>query len=347
MRFPVQYVVRPNAEFRGFAGQVSSGAIRPGDEVLALPSGEKTRVRSIATYDDDVAEAFPPMSVTLTLEKEIDLSRGDMLVSPQEPPHVSRNFQAMVVWFNAEPLGLGRNYLIKHNVRTARAKATKIGYRVDMRTLDQDPANELRMNDIGEVEFEAASPLYFDAYDRNRITGSFILIDPLSNATVGAAMIRGELPANATSSFPGEAAAEEAGTSRVAAAVSAEERYERHGHYPALVVVEGRPRLAERLERALFAQGMEAVLLSPDEVPAGNLEALLKVSRTIGLVTILSLPAAKPADKARWKELAADGFFDLAGLDLPAEDAQAVAPVLALLRTLRTERSRNHPRNIE
>ena len=347
MRFPVQYVVRPNADFRGFAGQVASGTIVPGSEVLALPSGEKTRVRAIVTHDGDQTEAFAPMSVTLTLEKEIDLSRGDMLVSPEEPPHVARNFQAMVVWFNAEPLALGRNYLIKHNVRTARAKATKIGYRVDMQTLDQDPANDLRMNDIGEVEFEAASPLFFDSYDRNRITGSFILIDPLSNATVGAAMIRGALPANAAYPLPGEAGTVDAGRVRTAAPVSDEERYERHGHYPGLVVVSGRPHLAESLERALFAQGMEALLLSTSDVPADGLEALLKMSRSAGLVVILSTPHAPEPDKGRWRALAADGFFDLAELELPADDAQAVAPVLALLQPLRTERSRNHPRNIE
>jgi len=345
VRFPVQYVVRPNAEFRGFAGQVASGTIRPGAEVLALPSREKTRVRSIVTHDGDEAEAFAPMSVTLTLEKEIDLSRGDMLVTPEEPPHVSRNFQAMVVWFHAEPLVLARNYLIKHNVRTSRAKATKIGYRVDMQTLDQDPANELKMNDIGEVEFEAASPLYFDSYDRNRITGSFILIDPLSNATVGAGMIRGELPETAAGQFVGEAA--EAGKAGVAAPVAAEERFEWHGHYPALVVVAGRPRLAENVERALFAQGMEVVLLSTSNMPADSLEAVLKVSRAAGLVVILSTPSGETADTDRWKAMAGDGFFDLAALDLPADDAQAVAPVLALLRSLRTERSRNHPRNIE
>src|SRR6185295_9868345 len=159
---------------------------------------------------------------------------------------------------------------------------------------DQDPANELKMNDIGEVEFEAASPLYFDSYDRNRITGSFILIDPLSNATVGAGMIRGELPETAAGQFVGEAT--EAGKAGVAAPVAAEERFERHGHYPALVVVAGRPRLAENVERALFAQGMEVVLLSASDMPADSLDAVLKVSRAAGLVVILSTPSGETAE---------------------------------------------------
>ena len=184
VRFPVQYVLRPDAEFRGFAGQVASGTIRPGDLLLALPSGQKTRVRSIVTGDSDEQEVFSSMSVALTLEDEIDLSRGDMLVSPSEPPSVSQKFEAMVVWFNAEPLVLGRNYIVKHNVRISRAKATKISFRVDMETLEKDASHELRMNDIGAVDFESTSPLYFDPYRRNRTTGSFILIDPISNATV-------------------------------------------------------------------------------------------------------------------------------------------------------------------
>ena len=129
------------------------------------------------------------MSVTLTLEDEIDLSRGDMLVSPEDPPRISRNFEAMVVWFHSEPLVLGRSYLIKHNVHASRAKATNIRFRMNMHTLEREATHELKMNDIASVEFEAASPLFFDPYTRNRATGSLILIDPLSNATVGAAMI--------------------------------------------------------------------------------------------------------------------------------------------------------------
>ncbi len=193
VRFPVQYVIRPDASFRGFAGQVASGVIRPGDPVVSLPSERKSRVRSIATFDGDAPEAFPPMSVTVTLEDEIDLSRGDMLVSPGHPPRVSRHFEAMVVWFNGEPAEPGRSYLLKHTSRTVRAKALKIRYRVNVNTLVQEPVANLQMNDIAYVEFETVSPLFFDPYTQNRITGSFILIDPISNATLGAGMIRADL----------------------------------------------------------------------------------------------------------------------------------------------------------
>ena len=142
VRFPVQYVIRPDQTFRGFAGQVASGVIRPGDPVVSLPSEQKSRVKAIVTFDGDAPEAFSPMSVTLTLEDEIDLSRGDMLVSPAHPPRVSRHFDAMVVWFNAEAAEPGKSYLLKHTSRTVRAKALKIHYRVNVNTLVQEPAEQ-------------------------------------------------------------------------------------------------------------------------------------------------------------------------------------------------------------
>jgi sulfate adenylyltransferase large subunit len=331
-RFPVQYVIRPDAGFRGFAGQVASGTIRAGDSVLALPSRQTTRIRSIVTRDGDVQESFSPMSVTLTLDDEIDVSRGDMLVSPDQPPYVSRHFQAMVVWFNAQPLTVGRNYLVKHNVRMSRAKPTRIRFRVNMDTLDQEPARELQMNDIACVEFEAAAPLYFDPYDRNRTTGSFVLIDPLSNATVGAAMIQRDLSAELA---PGSNAEELWKTP-----VTAQHRYERHGHDPALIIVEGRPKLAAYLEGALFAQGYEALLVSSDEVPVDHLEAMVRFSWSVGLVLIVT-GAVGHAAKLRWQAHAADRFFDLSERGLPADDEQAVPSILASLRSLRSERVGN------
>jgi sulfate adenylyltransferase large subunit len=340
VRFPVQYVIRPNAEFRGFAGQLVGGTVRPGDEVLALPSRRKSRVRSIVTFDGEEPEAFPPMSVTLTLEDEIDLSRGDMLVSPGEPPCVSRHFEAMVVWFHEEPLALEKNYLIKHNVRMSRARATKIRFRVNMQTLERDPARELKMNDIAAVEFESASPLFFDAYDRNRATGSFILVDPISNATVGAAMIQRDLSAQ----FAGAPAVSATSEILWKMPVAAADRYARHGHQPAVILVEGRPRLAEYLESALFAEGFEVLLVSTADVPADHLDTLLKLSKLAGLVVILSVDSAEAGDRRRWQALAADHFFDLSEQGLPADDGQAVPAVIALVGALRMESGRAEPK---
>jgi sulfate adenylyltransferase large subunit len=323
VRFPVQYVIRPDASFRGFAGQVASGVIRPGDPVVSLPSEQKSRVRSIATFDGDAPEAFPPMSVTVTLEDEIDLSRGDMLVSPGHPPRVSRHFEAMVVWFNAEPGEQGKSYLLKHTSRTVRAKALKIRYRVNVNSLVQEPVEHLQMNDIAYVEFETVSPLFFDPYTQNRITGSFILIDPISNATLGAGMIRADLS--------DQTVVEDAAHKPV----TATERYKRHGHHPALISVENNPALASRLERALFDDHFEVVQISGDDVPVEDLERNIKLAQSTGLVIIYSSDVLSPQEKLRLNAVAVDSFFDLSVLQLPAEEPDALRKVLAFLRPLR------------
>ena len=338
LRFPVQYVIRPDASFRGFAGPVASGVIRPGDPVVSLPSEQKSRVRSIVTFDGDAPEAFPPMSVTVTLEDEIDLSRGDMLVSPVHPPRVSRHFDAMVVWFNAEPAEPGKSYLLKHTSRTVRAKALKIHYRVNVNTLAQEPASGLQMNDIAYVEFETVSALFFDPYTQNRITGSFILIDPISNATLGAGMIRADL---ADQTVTGDAATQEL------APLAAAERYKRHGHYPALILVEDKPALATRLERALFDDHFEVLLASGDALPISVLESQYAAFESAGLVVIYTSAALAPEAKRKMGVLAANRFFDLSTLQLPAEDPDAVQKVLLLLRALRDVRGDKHQDKIQ
>jgi sulfate adenylyltransferase large subunit len=326
VRFPVQYVIRPDASFRGFAGPVASGVIRPGDPVVSLPSEQKSRVRSIVTFDGDAPEAFPPMSVTLTLEDEIDLSRGDMLVSPAHPPRVSRHFDAMVVWFNAEPAEPGKSYLLKHTSRTVRAKALKIHYRVNVNTLVQEPVGSLQMNDIAYVEFETVSPLFFDPYTQNRITGSFILIDPISNATLGAGMIRADLADQTTAAVVAP---------QELVPVSAIERYKRHGHYPGLILVEDNPALAARLERALFDDHFEVLLVGGDAVPASAIESQYAAFESAGLVVIYSFNTLPPESKRKLSVLAAERYFDLSTLQLPAEEPDSVRKVLSLLQSLR------------
>jgi sulfate adenylyltransferase subunit 1 len=324
VRFPVQYVIRPDQSFRGFAGQVASGIIRPGDPVVSLPSERRSRVRSIATFDGDAAEAFPPMSVTLTLEDEIDLSRGDMLVSPGRPPRVSRHFEAMVVWFNSDPAEPGKSYLLKHTSRTVRAQALRFRYRVNVNTLAQEPVNRLHMNDIAYVEFETVSPLFFDPYTQNRITGSFILIDPISNATLGAGMIRADLA--------DQTVVEDAAEIPVTAA----ERYKRHGHYPALVLAEGNPTLAERLERALFDNHFEVVRVSGDDVPVSVLESQFKVFESMGLVVIYSCEALPPEEKRRLGALAPNHFFDLAATRMAVDGHDSMRKLLMVFQPLRS-----------
>ena len=328
VRFPVQYVIRPDASFRGFAGPVASGVIRPGDSVVSLPSEQNSRVKAIVTFDGDAPEAFPPMSVTLTLEDEIDLSRGDMLVSPAHPPRVSRHFDAMVVWFNAESAEPGKSYLLKHTSRTVRAKVLKIHYRVNVNTLVQEPSSSLQMNDIAYVEFETVSPLFFDPYTQNRITGSFILIDPISNATLGAGMIRADL---ADQTIAGEAS-----LAQEYVPVSPAERYKRHGHYPGLILVENNLGLAERLQRALFDDHLEVLLVSGDDWPVSALERQFAAFESAGLVVIYACGKLLPDAKKKLAALGGDYFFDLAALQLPAEESAAVRKMISHLQSLRS-----------
>jgi len=190
LRFPVQLVVRPDANFRGFAGRVERGEVLAGQTVKALPSGRTTRVKSIVTYDGELKAAAFPRSVSLELEDEIDLSRGEILVAEEQAsPNVSTAFRAMLVWMHEAPLAVGKTYLAKHTTRTVRATVRAIRYRVDVNTAEHVEAQELKMNDIAEVEFDTSLPLFFDSYAESRGMGSLILIDPISNATVGAAMI--------------------------------------------------------------------------------------------------------------------------------------------------------------
>src|SRR6202049_1321077 len=273
LRFPVQMVIRPDATFRGFAGRVASGAIRPGDDVLALPSRQRTRVRSIVRYDRALPEACDRMVATLQLENEIDLSRGDMLVGPENGPRVSRRFRAMVVWLHASPLEVGRTYLVKHTARQTKIRALRICHRVNVNTLEQERAMQLNMNDIASVELEAHVPLFFDPYSSNRATGSFILIDAISNATVGAGMIQEAVPDERRWE-----ALEPASLEIAQKRVSAQERYERHGHYPATFLLENEPALASRLERALFEQSFEVLHLSDDEASTYTLREAIRAA---------------------------------------------------------------------
>ncbi len=191
-RFPVQYVNRPNLDFRGFCGTVASGVFRKGDVITALPSGKSSKIKSIVTYDGDLQEAFPPMAVTFTLEDEIDISRGDMLVGKdQYAPVVSDKFRASIVWMAEKPLTPGRQYAIKLATRKVYGSISLIHHRIDVNTLEHHDADELKLNEIGSCTVSVTAPVVFDPYKNSKSTGSFIIIDRLTNGTVGAGMITG------------------------------------------------------------------------------------------------------------------------------------------------------------
>ena len=208
VRFPVQYVIRPqtrdHADHRSYAGTVASGIMRPGDEVVVLPSGKTTRITSIDGPEGHVAEAFPPMAVSISLADDIDISRGDMLARPQNQPEATGEFDAMVCWMaDDKALEPGRDYVIKHTTRTTRARVTGLDYRLDVNTLHRDKgATALKLNELGRISLRTQVPLLLDEYSRNSATGSFILIDPDTNVTVAAGMVRDTVPAAGRSASP-------------------------------------------------------------------------------------------------------------------------------------------------
>lgn len=193
-RFPVQFVVRPQSiefhDYRGYAGRIAGGIFKPGDKVMVIPSGFTSRIKSIDTYKSSVQEAFPPMSVTITLEDDIDVSRGDMIVRENNIPSISQDFDAMLCWFNEKQIAANGKYIIKHTTKEAKCIIKEIKYKIDINTLHRiENDKNVKMNDICRVSLRTTQPFFFDKYKINRITGSVILIDESTNETVGAGMI--------------------------------------------------------------------------------------------------------------------------------------------------------------
>lgn len=194
VRFPVQYVIRPHSndyhDYRGYAGQIASGVMKPGDQVVVLPSGLPSTIKEISTADGPVSEAYPPMSVTVRLDDEIDVSRGDMFVRPNNQPKIAQDFEAMICWMSDKPMSVGQKLIIKHTTKTARALVKELRYGLNINTLHRDEdASGLALNEIGRITMRTTKPLLADEYSRNRLTGGFIMIDEMSNNTVAAGMI--------------------------------------------------------------------------------------------------------------------------------------------------------------
>ncbi|WP_141732239.1 sulfate adenylyltransferase subunit CysN [Oligoflexus tunisiensis] len=267
-RFPVQLVQRPHQDFRGYAGTIAAGVIHAGDEVVILPSGQTSRIRAIHTFDGELETAFAPMSVTLTLADAVDISRGDMIVRKNNVPQARHEFEAMMIWMSAEPLVCRKNYLVRHTTRYSNVMISDIKYMVKIDDLSSEPADGLRMNEIGRVSLTSALPLFVDTYQKIRQTGSFILVDPISHETVAAGMIIDRAAQSV------EAVGGALHLTRTISQVSVNEREERQKYRGITfwftgLSGSGKSTIAAILERRLFDAGINAMLLDGDNLRLG------------------------------------------------------------------------------
>jgi bifunctional enzyme CysN/CysC len=285
-RFAVQYVQRPNLDYRGFAGEVAAGVVKKGDQIMVLPSRKTSKVASIDTYDGPLLSAGPSRAITLRLENEIDISRGDMLVHPDNVPEVARRFDANLVWLSERELDANKSYLLKHTTRVVRANVESVLSVMDLNALEQKAASSLRLNDIGRVRIQCHAELYFDAYTKSRNTGAFILIDSLTNNTVAAGMIV-ERAGAAT-----DAVAAQAASSAQGQQVSSKERQERLGQSGAVAWLQGTraSELANAVERVSFDRGHVAAVVDPS----------LGAARELSAATALAEVSVRMAEAGLW-----------------------------------------------
>src|SRR5690606_14534392 len=237
-RFPVQFVNRPNLDFRGFCGTIASGRVVKGDPIMVLPSRKTSRVERIVSFDGDLDEAFAPQAVTITTEDEIDISRGDVIVRPDNLPTLTDKFDATVVWMAETPLVPGKEYLVKHTSRMVTGRVSTLRYKIDVNTLHRHPAATLELNEIGRCHIQLHQAIALDGYRQNRGTGAFIIVDRVTNITVGAGMILDRRSADDEDHWDDQASESlEARTS----AVTPEERHARYGQRPATILLTGLP----------------------------------------------------------------------------------------------------------
>ena len=339
-RLPVQFVNRPHLDFRGFCGTIASGIIRKGDEVMALPSRKKTRVKSIVTMDGELDEAFCPQAVTITTEDEVDISRGDMLVRPGNVPKMEEKFDAMVVWMSDEPLVPGKTYLIKQSTKTVQGSITTMRYQVDVNTLHRQDAPTLELNEIGRCSISVNEPLAFDGYRRNRATGAFIIIDRISNVTIGAGMIMNRTTSDdradhwdvdpASDSLHGEVSS-----------VTTEQRMARFGQKPCTILLtgltgSGKTTIAYALERKLFDMGRASTVLDGQNMRLGiskdlgfsiddrseNLRRSAEVAKLMndaGLICIGAFVAPREEVRNKAAEVVGTDRFLIVHLNAPVE----------------------------
>ena len=339
-RFPVQFVIRPNLDFRGFAGTVASGILRKGDEVMVLPSRQRSRVKTITTYDGDLEEAYPPLSVTLTLVDEIDCSRGDMIVRPGNVPKMAEDFDATLVWMAEEPMVPGKEYLFKLGPKAVAGRISTLRHLIDVNTLHRKPAPTLKLNEIGRCHISLSAPTTFDAYRRNHGTGAFVVIDRVTNGTVGAGMIFDKRTDDQLQDN-WDADPKASGLTVTASPVTAEERHARYGQSPATLLLTGlsgagKTTTAFALERRLFEEGRAVAVLDGARMRSGiskdlgfsaqerseNLRRSSEVARLLndnGLICVCAFVAPGEEVRAKARDLIGSERFLVVHLDAPVE----------------------------
>lgn len=335
LRFPVQYVLRPDRDFRGFAGRMASGVIKTGDEVMVLPSMMKSVVKSIQTCEGKSKEAFPPQSVTVTLEDEIDVSRGEMLIHSDNIPKIDRHFESMLVWMDEADMDMSKTFYIKHNTNTSRARIDELQYKIDVNTLKKHKKEKFKLNDIGRVVITSNKPLFFDPYSRNRNTGSFVLIDPVTHNTCAVGMI---LDRRASDKLPSRIT--DIDREKILSGkslVTMEQRISRNGHDGATIWItglhgSGKNDLAYTLEKQLFDMGASVVLLDGSTVrsglsreldysPADRAEHLRRVAHIArilndqGIIAICSFISPNENIREQVREIIGPGRFLLVYMD--------------------------------
>jgi bifunctional enzyme CysN/CysC len=337
-RYPVQFVNRPNLDFRGFCGTVASGRIRKGETVMSLPSRKTSRVKSIVTFDGEIDEAFAPQSVTLTLTDEIDVSRGDMLVRPDNVPQMAEAFDATIVWMTEEPLTPGKQYWFKAASKTAAGSVSNLRYRIDVNTLHRQDAENLGLNEIGRCHVRLNQPIAFDGYRQNKGTGAFIVIDRMTNVTVGAGMILDRAAAEDVDHWDDAASV---GTTSEQSTVTPAERAGRFGQKPATVLITGlagagKTTTAYALERKLFDMGRAACVLDGRNMRQGisrdlgfsvsdrseNLRRSAEAAKLLndaGLICVAAFLAPEESVRQKAAEVVGRERFLVVHLDAPLE----------------------------
>jgi bifunctional enzyme CysN/CysC len=348
MRYPVQYVLRPDIAFRGFSAAVASGIISKGDEILVLPSLKTSKVKSIVTYDKELDKAFPPQSVTVTLEDEIDISRGDMLVHPDNQPRMERQFEAMLVWMDVNAMKLSTQFYIKHTTNTTKARIDQVKYKVDVNTLEKQDIEILHLNEIGRVVLTTSKPIFFDPYNKNRQTGSFILIDPMTHNTCAVGMIIDRLASKSLTSRITDV--DKAKIALGKPLIQQEEYNKKYNQKGETIWISGlhgsgKNELAFSLEKKLFEDGAIAVLIDGSSVrfglsreldfsPADRAENLRRVAHICkmlndqGIIVIASFISRNDSLRNQIAEIIGKDKFHLLYMDATLEYCKQNKPKL-------------------